>query len=549
MGNNFIKEIIEEDLKQKKYSRVVTRFPPEPNGYLHIGHAKSIYLNFSLAQEFKGKCNLRMDDTDPEGEKEEYVKAIIEDVKWLGFDFEKVLFASDYFDRLYEFAVELIKKGKAYVCHLSPEEIKTYRGSFTEPGKESPYRNRTVEENLELFEKMKNGEFEEGTCVLRAKIDMNSPNIVMRDPVIYRIKKEPHYRLGNKWKIYPMYDFAHPLSDAIEGVTHSICTLEFEVNRPLYEWFLKELFPYPQKPRQIEFSRLNLSHTVLSKRLLSRLVDEGVVDGWDDPRMPTLAGLRRRGFTPDAIKDFLSKVGVSKNESLVDISLLEHCVRQDLEWKAPRVMGVLKPLEVIIENYPEGKLETIECPNHPKRPEMGKRKILFGREIYIEEEDFSENPPPGYKRLTPNNEVRLRYGYRIRCKEVIKDKDGRVIKLICIYDPSSILEEKKNKEGVIHWVAKENAVPAEIRLFDRLFLVPDPASYGDDFIKYVNPKSKEVLFPAYVEKQIRDEKPLSVFQFERIGYFCIDSKDSTKERIVLNRVVPLKDPYGRKVKN
>ncbi len=544
---DFIREIIEEDLREKRYGKVVTRFPPEPNGYLHIGHAKSIYLNFGIAQEYGGSCNLRMDDTDPEGEKEEYVKAIIEDVKWLGFDFgEKVFFASDYFDKLYEFAVELIKKGKAYVCHLSPEEIKAYRGSFTEAGKESPYRNRSVEENLQLFEKMKNGEFEEGSCVLRAKIDMKSPNLVMRDPVIYRIKKTPHYRTKEKWKIYPMYDFAHPLSDALEGVTHSICTLEFENNRPLYDWFIEELVPSKERPKQIEFARLNLSHTVLSKRLLSILVEKKIVDGWDDPRMPTLAGLRRRGYTPDAIKEFLRRIGVARNENLIDISLLEHCVREDLDWKAPRIMAVLRPIEVIIENYPPGKVEIIECPNHPKRPEMGKREVLFGREILIEEDDFSENPPEGYKRLTPKNHVRLRYAYRIKCKEIIKDASGKVVKLICTYDPDSIKEGNKVKEGVIHWLGKENAVASEVRLYDRLFLVPDPASYGDDFIKYVNPKSREILFPSYVEKRILNEEPGSVFQFERIGYFCIDSKDSKKERPVFNLIVPLKDSYGKK---
>ncbi|MCX7856506.1 MAG: glutamine--tRNA ligase/YqeY domain fusion protein [Deltaproteobacteria bacterium] len=545
--SDFIREIIEKDLKEKKYPKVVTRFPPEPNGYLHIGHAKSICLNFGIAEEFGGKCNLRMDDTDPEGEKEEYVRAIIEDVKWLGFDFgEKVLYASDYFEKLYDFAVELIKKGKAYVCHLSPEEIKTYRGSFNEPGKESPYRNRTVEENLRLFEKMKNGEFEEGSCVLRAKIDMQSPNIVLRDPVIYRIKKEPHYRTGSKWNIYPMYDFAHPLSDAIEGVTHSICTLEFENNRALYDWFVGELISEPEKPKQIEFARLNLSHTVLSKRLLSRLVEEKIVDGWDDPRMPTLAGLRRRGYTPDAIKDFLKRIGVARNENLVDVSLLEHCVRDDLDWKAPRVMGVLRPIEVIIENYPEGKFETFECPNHPKRPEMGSRKILFAREIYIDEEDFSENPPPGYRRLTPQGEVRLRYSYKIKCKEIIKDEAGKVKRLICTYDPDSLKAERKGKEGVIHWIAKSNAIAVEVRLYDRLFTVPDPASYAEEFLKYINPKSLEILFPAYVEMQLGEKEPGSVFQFERLGYFCIDIKDSQKEKLVLNLVVPLKDTYSKK---
>lgn len=545
---NFIREIIEEDLREKRYSRVMTRFPPEPNGYLHIGHAKSICLNFGLAEEFNGKCNLRMDDTDPEGEKEEYVRAIIEDVKWLGFDFgDRVLYASDYFDKLYEFAVELIKKGKAYVCHLSPEEIKEYRGSFSEPGRESPYRNRSVEENLVLFEKMKNGEFDEGTCVLRAKIDMKSPNLVLRDPVIYRIKKEPHYRTGSRWNIYPMYDFAHPLSDALEGITHSICTMEFENNRPLYDWFIEELAPSKERPKQIEFARLNLSHTVLSKRLLSVLVEKKIVDGWDDPRMPTLAGLRRRGYTPAAIKEFARRIGVARNENLVDISLLEHCVREDLDRNALRVMGVIRPIEVIIENYPEGKLEMIECPNHPKRPEMGTRKILFGKVLYIDEQDFSENPPPGYKRLTPANEVRLRYAYKIRCKEVVKDAAGKVVRLVCTYDPQSLKDEKKGKEGVIHWVAKENAYAAEIRLYDRLFTVPDPSAYGDDFINYVNPNSLEIVFPAYVERHAAEHEPGSVFQFERVGYFCIDIKDSAKYRPVFNRVVTLKDTYSIKI--
>lgn len=541
---NFIQDIIERDLEEGRYSKVHTRFPPEPNGYLHIGHAKSILLNFSLASEYGGKCNLRMDDTDPEGEKEEYVRSIIEDVRWLGFDFgEKVYYASDYFDTLYEYAKELIKKGLAYVCNLSPEEIREYRGNFNEPGRESPYRNRSPEENLRLFEMMKNGEFEEGECVLRAKIDMKSPNIVLRDPVIYRIKKVPHYRTGTKWKIYPMYDFAHPLSDAIEGITHSICTMEFENNRALYDWFIENLIEDKERPRQIEFARLNLSHTVLSKRLLNRLVEEGIVDGWDDPRMPTIAGMRRRGFTPSAIRDFLERIGVARNENLVDYSLLEHCVRSDLDEKAPRLMGVLRPVKVIIDNYPEGKSEKIKCPNHPRKEDMGLRELTFSREIFIDSEDFSENPPPGYKRLTRHNPVRLRYAYVIRFKELIRDEKGNIRELICEYDPESKDVKKSSKEGVIHWISKEDAVQAEVRLYDRLFSVPDPTSYGEDFIKYVNPNSLQILYGCLVDKSVIDKTPGSPFQLERVGYFCVDSKDSSFERIVLNRIVSLKDSF------
>ncbi|MCX7965316.1 MAG: glutamine--tRNA ligase/YqeY domain fusion protein [Syntrophorhabdaceae bacterium] len=548
---DFIREIIDEDLRlNKNKGRVATRFPPEPNGYLHIGHAKSICLNFGIAAQYNGTCNLRMDDTDPAGETMEYVESIINDVRWLGFDWEdRLFFASDYFERLYDFAVELIKKGKAYVCDLSPDEIREYRGTLTEPGRESPYRNRTVEENLDLFRRMRAGEFEDGSRVLRAKIDMASPNILMRDPVLYRIKRTPHYRTGKKWVIYPMYDFAHCLSDAIEGITHSICTLEFENNRPLYDWIINELIESEDKPKQIEFARLNLSYTVLSKRRLIELVEKGIVSGWDDPRMPTIAGMRRRGYTPRSIRTFCNKIGVAKNDNLVDISFLEACVRDDLNEIAPRVMCVMEPLKVIIDNYPEGKVEEIECANHPQDPSFGKRKVPFSRQLYIEKDDFSENPPKKYKRLSPDKEVRLRNAYIIKFSHLVRDEStGEIKEIHCTYDPTSKdgpPADGRKVEGVIHWVSATHAIPIEVRLYDRLFTIEDPASKGDDFIKYINPDSLKVLYPCYGEPSLKDAKPKDRYQFERIGYFCVDVKDSTSNKPVFNRIVSLKDTWAK----
>ncbi|HPP06842.1 MAG TPA: glutamine--tRNA ligase/YqeY domain fusion protein [Syntrophorhabdaceae bacterium] len=549
-STDFIREIIDEDLKANKNNgRVATRFPPEPNGYLHIGHAKSICLNFGIAAQYKGTCNLRMDDTDPAGESMEYVESIINDVRWLGFDWEdRLFFASDYFERLYEFAVALIKKGKAYVCDLSPDEIREYRGTLTEPGKESPYRNRTIEENLNLFERMRAGEFPDGSRVLRAKIDMASPNILMRDPVLYRIKKTPHYRTGTKWTIYPMYDFAHCLSDAIEGITHSICTLEFENNRPLYDWIINELIE-GDKPKQIEFARLNLSYTILSKRRLIELVEKGYVTGWDDPRMPTIAGMRRRGYTPQAIRMFCNKIGVAKKDNLVDITLLEACVRDDLNENAPRAMCVIDPLKVIIDNYPDDSTEEIECANHPKDPSFGKRILPFSKEIYIEKDDFNEDPPKKYKRLSPNKEVRLRNAYVIKFSYLVKEETtGKIKEIHCTYDPSTKdapPADGRKVEGVIHWVSAKHAIPVEVRLYDRLFIIEDPASKGDDFIKYINPDSLKVLYPCFAEPSLIDAKPGSRFQFERIGYFCADEKESSQKRPVFNRIVTLRDTWAK----
>jgi len=547
--SNFIKQIIEKDLAEGKHKTIITRFPPEPNGYLHIGHAKSICLNFGLAEEYQGRCHLRFDDTNPEKESPEYVESIKEDVKWLGFDWgEHLYFASDYFEKFYNYALELIKKGKAYVCQLSPEEIREYRGTLTEPGKESPYRNRSVEENLELFEKMKNGEFEEGECVLRAKIDMSSPNLNMRDPVIYRIKKIRHHRTGDKWCIYPTYDFAHCLSDAIEGITHSLCTLEFEDHRPLYDWFLDELNT-PCHPQQIEFARLNLSYTVMSKRKLNLLVQEGYVSGWDDPRMPTISGMRRRGYTPEAIKDFCERIGIAKSDNLVDYSLLEHCVREDLNKRALRFMGVLEPLKVVIVNYPEEQEEELEAINNPEDPSAGKRKIPFSREIYIEKSDFREDPPRKFFRLAPGKEVRLRYAYYITCEEVVKDEQGNIVELRCTYDPESrggYTPDGRKVKGTLHWVDARKAKKAKVRLYDRLFLVENPAleeKKGKSFKELLNPESlKEV--EALVEPALYGLKPGDVFQLERVGYFCVD-RDSTSESLVLNRTVTLKDSWAK----
>ena len=547
---NFIKEIIEEDIKTGRYGgRVHTRFPPEPNGFLHIGHAKSICLNFGLAQEYNGLCNLRMDDTNPSTEDEAYVKAIQEDVKWLGFDWgDRFYYASDYFDKLYEYAVELIKKGKAYVDSLSQEEIRRYRGTLTEPGKESPYRNRSVEENLELFEKMKNGEFPEGSHVLRAKIDMAHPNLNMRDPVMYRIKYVSHYRTGNRWCIYPTYDFAHCISDSIEGITHSICTLEFEDHRPLYDWFLDELGIYHSQ--QIEFARLNLTYTVLSKRYLSILVKEGYVSGWDDPRMPTIRGLRRRGYTPEAIKDFCERIGVARRNSLVDVALLEHCVREDLNKRAPRAMAVLRPLKLVIDNYPDDQVEELDAVNNPEDPSMGTRKVPFSKVLYIERDDFRENPPKDYHRLAPGREVRLRYGYYVTCVDVVKDDKGDIVEIHCTYDPATRggwSPDGRKVKGTIHWVSARHAVPVEVRLYDHLFTREDMTNLdeGEDFRKYINPNSLQVLYPCYVEPSLANAPPESRYQFERLGYFAVDPVDSRKDRLVFNRIVTLKDTWSK----
>ncbi len=549
-STDFIRDIIEEHRQTGRFNgRVSTRFPPEPNGYLHIGHAKSVCLNFGIARQYGGTCNLRMDDTDPAGESMEYAESIIRDVRWLGFDWEDRLFyASGYYEQLYQYAEQLIKMGKAYVCSLSAEEIRKYRGTLTEPGTESPYRNRSVEENLDLFRRMRTGEFEEGSQVLRAKIDMASPNIVMRDPVIFRIKKEPHYRTGDQWIIYPMYDFAHCLSDSIERITHSICTLEFENNRPLYDWFLDEL-RVKDHPQQIEFARLNLSYTVLSKRRLIELVQRKIVSGWDDPRMPTVAGLRRRGYTPEAIRDFCARIGVAKNDSIVDVDLLENCVREDLNARAPRVMAVLRPLRVVIENYPEGQAEELDAPYHPQEGGMGSRKIPFSRVLYMEEEDFMENPPKKFYRLAPGKEVRLRYGYFMKCVNVVKDpKTGKVTELRCTYDPktrSGFSPDGRKVDATIHWVSAEHSLPAEVRLYDRLFKAPNPMEAGDDFLKHLNPNSLEVLRECRVEPSLGNAAPGSRCQFERTGYFCADPVESARGSLVFNRTATLRDSWAK----
>ncbi len=550
VATDFIREIIDDELKQgKRGGRVATRFPPEPNGYLHIGHAKSVCLNFGIAAQYGGTCNLRMDDTDPAGESLEYVQSIIDDVHWLGFDWaDRLFYASDYFERLYQFAVQLINAGKAYVDALSADEIREHRGTLTEPGKESPYRNRPAEENIDLFRRMRAGEFEDGAYVLRAKIDMASPNVVMRDPVIYRIKRAPHYRTATQWVIYPMYDFAHCLSDSIERITHSICTLEFENNRPLYDWFVNELIT-GDRPRQIEFARLNVSYTILSKRRLIQLVEQGFVSGWDDPRMPTVAGMRRRGYPPEAIRDFCAKIGVAKNDNLVDIALLEACVRDSLNERAPRAMAVLRPLKVVIDNYSEGQTEEFESANHPQNPAMGTRKVPFSGALYIEQEDFSENPPKKYKRLSPGREVRLRNAYVIKCERVVKDeRTGEPIEVHCSYDPatrSGPPADGRKVEGVIHWVSASHSVPAEIRLYDRLFLIPDPASVSDEFTKHLNPGSLETLSSCRLEATLASAQPGAGYQFERLGYFCADMKDSKADKPVFNRIVPLRDSWGK----
>lgn len=547
---NFIRTIIAEDMETGKFGgRLMTRFPPEPNGYLHIGHAKSICLNFGLAAEFGGLCNLRFDDTNPSKEEMEYVESIMEDVRWLGFDWGgRLYYASDYFGKLYEYAVALIKMGKAYVCDLSADQIREYRGTLTAPGKESPYRNRSVEENLDLFERMRNGEFDEGTRVLRAKIDMASGNINMRDPVMYRIKKDEHHRTGTTWCIYPMYDYAHGISDSIEGITHSICTMEYEDHRPLYDWFLDALNIY--HPQQIEFARLNLSHTVLSKRKLLKLVNEKYVTGWNDPRMPTLAGIRRRGYTPEAIRNFCERIGVGKKESLVDMALLEFCIREDLNKRAPRVMGVLRPLKVVIDNYPEGRVEYLDAINNPEDPNAGARKVPFSRELYIERDDFMEAPPKQFFRLAPGREVRLRYAYFVKCGSVVKDANGNIVELHCTYDPATRggdAPDGRKVKATLHWVSAPHAIEAEVRLYDTLFTKENPndVEEGKDFTDYLNPKSLEVLQSCRLEPSLKEAKPGDKFQFERLGYFCVDSIDSSPERPVFNRTVTLKDEWAK----
>jgi glutaminyl-tRNA synthetase len=552
--SNFIKHIIDEDIKAgKNDGRVHTRFPPEPNGYLHIGHAKSICINFGLAEEYSGLCNLRYDDTDPAKEEVEYVESIKQDVRWLGFDWEdREYYASDYFEQLFEFAVQLIKKGKAYVDSLSADEIREYRGTLTAPGKNSPYRERSIGENLDLFERMRTGEYEEGQHVLRAKIDMASPNMLMRDPTLYRIKKVPHYRTAGMWVIYPMYDFTHCLSDSIEGITHSICTLEFEINRELYDWVLDQLEVY--HPQQIEFARLNLSHTVLSKRKLIRLVEEGHVGSWDDPRMPTISGLRRRGYTPKAVRNFCDRIGVAKADSMVDIALLEYCIREDLNKLAPRVMGVLRPLKVIIDNYPENETEELDAINNPEDPNMGTRKVPFSRELYIEQDDFMEDPPRKFFRLAPGREVRLRYAYFITCVDVVKDPEtGGVIELHCTYDPETRggdAPDGRKVKGTLHWVSASHAVSAEVRLYEHFFVKENPndVEEGKDFTDYINPNSLEILSNCMVEPSLSGAKPGSRYQFERLGYFCVYTKDSAKGSLVFNRTVTLRDTWAKILK-
>ena len=544
-SSNFIRNIIINDLETGKHDSIITRFPPEPNGYLHIGHAKSICLNFGLAKEFSGKVNLRFDDTNPVKEDVEYVNSIKEDVQWLGFDWNNLFFASDYFDEMYNRAILLIKKGKAYVCDLSPEEMREYRGTLTEPGKDSPYRNRTIEENLDLFERMKNGEFKDGEKVLRAKIDMSSPNINFRDPIIYRIAHASHHNTGDKWCIYPMYCFAHPLEDAIEGITHSICTLEFEDQRPLYDWFVREC-EMENVPRQIEFARLNLTNTVMSKRKLKQLVDEGVVDGWDDPRMPTISGVRRRGYTPESIRNFCSEIGVARADSKVDSQLLDHFLREDLQPKAPLVMGVLKPLKLVITNYPEGQTEMLDIENNAKDETKGTRQVSFSRELYIEQEDFMEEPVKKYFRLFPGNEVRLKGAYFVKCTDVIKDENGDVVEVHCTYDP-----ETKSGSGftgrkvkaTIHWVDANNCKPCEFRLFEPLILDDAPENEGKHFLDQINESSIEILQGFAETTQLKGAKPLDKFQFVRNGFYSVDTKYTTDDKLVFNRIVPLKSSF------
>lgn len=547
--SNFIRNIIDEDLANGKHSKIITRFPPEPNGYLHIGHAKSICLNFGIARDYNGVCHLRFDDTNPVAEDVEYIDSIMEDVKWLGFDWkDKLFFASDYYEKLYEYAEILINDGKAFVCDLNQEEMRKMRGTLTEPGVNSPYRNRSIEENLDLFRRMKAGEFADGAKSLRAKIDMASPNINMRDPVIYRIKNVSHHRTGDKWCIYPMYDYTHCISDALEGITHSICTLEFEDHRPLYDWFLDQL-PVPCHPRQIEFARLNLTYTVMSKRWLLNLVKNKQVSGWDDPRMPTIAGMRRRGFTPDAIRNFADKIGVAKANSVVDFELLQFCLRDDLNLKAKRVMVVLDPLEVVIENYPDGKVEYLEAENNPEDKSAGNRTIPFSKVIYIEKDDFREDAPKKWFRFAPGAEVRLKHAYYVTCKEVVKDDEGNVIKLICTYDPESRggwTNDGRKVKGTSHWVSALHAVNAEVRLYEQLFMKPDPMSVeeGQDYTANLNPDSLTVINNCKAEPSLVDSETGERFQFLRQGYFCTDY-DSKHDKLIFNRIVGLKDSWSK----
>ena len=549
-SKNFIEEIVEEDLRTGRVKEIQTRFPPEPNGYLHIGHTKAMCIDFGIAEKYGGKCNLRFDDTNPEKEDVKYVNAIIKDIKWMGFDFgDRVYYGSDYFDKLYDYAVELIKKGLAYVDDLDADQIREYRGTLTEPGKESPWRNRSIEENLDLFERMKNGEFESGEKVLRAKIDMASPNINFRDPVIYRIKKEPHHRTGDKWCIYPMYDFAHPLQDAIEGITHSLCSIEFANNRPLYEWFLEKL-EIPNPPRQYEFARLNITHTVLSKRKLRELVEGGYVSGWNDPRMPTLSGLRRRGFTPESIRNFIDLIGISRTNSVVDWGLLEHCVRDHLNKVADRRMAVLRPVKVVIENYPEDLVEEFDVENNPEDPSKGTRKVPFSRDIYIEEDDFMIDPPRKYFRLKPGGEVRLKNAYFIKCTGYETDENGKVTLIRATYDPASRGGESpdgRKVRGTIHWVSAKHAIDAEVRLYDMLFNVenPDDVPEGGDFKDNLNPESLIVLKNCKLELSLKEAQPEEKFQFLRLGYFCVDNVDSRPDALVFNRTVGLKDTWAK----
>lgn len=542
-SSNFIKRIVVDDLQSGKHNEIITRFPPEPNGYLHIGHAKSIVLNFELADEFKGKTNLRFDDTNPIKEDTEYVESIKEDVQWLGFHWDDLFFASNYFEEMYDRAILLIKKGKAFVCDLSAEEIRQYRGTLTEPGKESPYRNRSVDENLELFDRMRKGEFKDGEKVLRAKIDMNSPNINMRDPIIYRISHTTHHNTGDKWCVYPMYDFAHPIEDAIENITHSICTLEFEDHRPLYDWVIKEC-EMESAPQQIEFARLNMTNTVMSKRKLKALVDENIVDGWDDPRMPTIAGLRRRGCTPEAIRNFCREIGVAKNDSIVDAQMLDHFIREDLNPKAPRTMGVLKPLKVVITNYPEDQTEMLDIENNQDDPSMGTRQVPFSKEIYIEQDDFMEEPPKKYFRLFPGNEVRLKGAYFIKCNDFIKDESGNVVEIHCTYDPetkSGTGFTGRKVKGTIHWVDANSALKAEFRLYEPLIL-DEAQEDSKNFLENTNPNSLEIL-QGFVEPNMKEVKSQEKFQFFRHGYFNVDSKYTTEDKIVFNRIVSLKSSF------
>ena len=545
VSKNFIEQIIEKDLAEGKYETICTRFPPEPNGYLHIGHAKSILLNYGLSQEYNGKFNLRFDDTNPTKEKIEFVESIKADVKWLGADWEdRLFFASNYFDQMYEAAIKLIKKGKAFVCDLTAEQIREYRGTLTEPGKNSPYRDRSVEENLDLFERMKNGEFEDGTKVLRAKIDMASPNINMRDPVIYRVAHMTHHNTGDKWCIYPMYDFAHPIEDAIEGVTHSICTLEFEDHRPLYDWVVRELeYPYP--PKQIEFAKLYLTNVVTGKRYIKRLVEEGIVDGWDDPRLVSIAALRRRGFTPESIKMIVELCGVSKANSSVDYAMLEYCIREDLKLKRSRVMAILDPVKLIIDNYPEGQIEELEAPNNMENETLGTRKVPFGKELYIEREDFMVEPPKKYKRLYPGNEVRLMNAYFVTCVGYDTDKEGNVTAVHCTYDPASKggnSPDGRKVKGTIHWVSAQDNVQAEVRLYENI-IDEEKGVYNEDGSLNLNPNSLTVLKNCYVEKSLKDAKAYDSFQFVRNGFFCVDAKDSKEDALVFNRIVSLKSSF------